>query len=435
MEAADPSRARPARGPLRAAYVLKMFPRLSETFVLNEILELERQGSLLSVFSLRKPDNGRFHPALGELRAKVEYAPEWKLSSLWSSLRGSPLLAPRRRARLGHAVARLLSLDVAEPWLRLAEGIALAERALASGTRHIHAHFATSATEVAMIASELTGIPYSFTAHAKDVYRETVSPALFSEKVRRARFVVTVTRAAADHVRTRLLSRDAGLARKVRLLHNGVDLGLFRPIAPSPSRDGGVPLVLSIGRLVEKKGFPVLIEACAALRRKRVPFRCEIVGDGEERAALEARARALGLGGTVRFLGALTHDEVRERLGRAALVALPCVVGADGNRDSLPTVLLEAMACGLPVVSTPVGGIPEIVDPGKNGLLVPEADPKALAGAMEALARDPGRRRAFGAAAREKAEARFDLRRNVAVLKGWFERSSALRRAAAGAPR
>lgn len=412
------------RRPLRVAYVLKMFPRLSETFVLNEILELERQGAIVSVHSLKKPDEGRFHPALARLRARVAYAPEFKISSAWSSLRASALLAPKTRARLGAAVAALLALDVAEPWLRLAEAIDLATAAIEGGVDHFHAHFATSATEVAMIASAITGIPYSFTAHAKDIYRETVSPALFSEKVRRSSFAVTVTEAGAGYIREKLLARNGALARKVRLLYNGIDLDFFAPrpahMAATPQPNEEPPLVLSTGRLVEKKGFPVLLEACSELARRRVPFRCEIAGDGEDRAALERMARSLSLDGNVRFLGALTHDAVRERLRAASVVALPCVVGADGNRDSLPTVLLEGLACGLPVVSTRVGGIPEIVDPGKNGYLVAPGDPKAFAGAIERVLRHPARARAMGASAREKAEERFDLAANVGTLRSWF---------------
>ena len=411
------------RGP-RVAYVLKMFPRLSETFVLNEILELERQGATVSVHSLKKPDEGRFHPAVSRLRAPVRYAAEFKLASIWAGLKGSPLLAGRTRERLGSAIAFLLALDVSEPWQRLAEAIDLAERALAGRVEHFHAHFATSATEVAMIASAITGIPYSFTAHAKDIYRETVSPALFSEKVRRARFAVTVTDAGATFIRRKLLRGDASLGAKVRLLYNGIDLDWFSP-APPPSASGadaaGPPLVLSTGRLVEKKGFPVLLDACGLLARRRVPFRCEIAGDGEEREALERRARRLGLDGNVAFLGALTHDAVRERLRAASVVALPCVVGADGNRDSLPTVLLEGLACGLPVVSTRVGGIGEIVDTGKNGYLVAPGDAGALARAIEKVLDDPARAKRLGAAAREKALARFDLAANVATLRAWFE--------------
>lgn len=409
--------------PLRVAYVLKMFPRLSETFVLNEILELERQGATVSIHSLKKSDEGRFHPALARLRATVSYAPEFKISSLWSTLRGSALVSEKSKARLGSAIAFLLSLDVAEPWLRLAEAIDLAGRALRDGADHIHAHFATSATEVAMIASAITGIPYSFTAHAKDIYRETVRPELFAEKVRRARFAVTVTEAGASFIRKKLLGGDPALARKVRLLYNGIDLDWFKPLSADAPREGLLPpLVLSTGRLVEKKGFPVLLDACAVLAKRRVPFRCEIAGDGEEKDALLRHARRLSLNGTsVKFLGALTHDAVRERLRAASLVALPCIVGNDGNRDSLPTVLLEGLACGLPVVSTRVGGIGEIVDPGKNGYLVAPGDPRALAGAIERILADPARARKLGAAARKKAVERFDLGANVATLRTWFE--------------
>jgi colanic acid/amylovoran biosynthesis glycosyltransferase len=203
----------------------------------------------------------------------------------------------------------------------------------------------------------------------------------------------------------------------VRCLYNGIDLRHFRPQSRL-ERDSR--LILAVGRLVEKKGFDVLVDACAILQRRGHDFRCEIVGKGELHDALARQITAYGLDDVVTLVGPRPQDEVRAAYQKAALFALPCRIGSDGNRDGLPTVLLEAMACGLPVVTTPVTGNPEIVDDGLNGRLVPENDPVALASALAELLQDETQRRQMGIAARKKVKRCFNVRHNVAQLRQWL---------------
>ena len=415
------------------AYVLKMYPRFSETFILNEILELERQGVDVRIYSLRKPDDGRFHANLARVRAPVIYLPE----NPWSEMRrvsaAHRALAKANPRRYGQVLLNALSRRRSAALKHFLNAVVMTNHLRAQPVEHLHAHFATSATRVAMFAHLLTGIPYSFTAHAKDIYLDTVDKDLLRDKMREAQFVVTVSefnraylaQMAAEPGRTtlgRLLSREAVAIPpgRIRRLYNGIDLeqfGVGRDAAPQPGRE---PLILTVGRLVEKKGLADLVTACALLRDRGVAFRCEIIGKGPNEAALRKQIAENSLACCVELVGPKPQDEVVAAYRRTAVFALPCVVGADGNRDGLPTVLLEALAVGIPVVSTDVTGIPEIIDDGISGLLTPQHDPEALAGALASLLADPSLREQMGRAARAKAEREFDLHKNVAALHRWL---------------
>jgi glycosyltransferase involved in cell wall biosynthesis len=395
---------------LRIAYILKKYPRLSETFILNEILELERQGVEVTIFSLRRPDDGRFHPGTCRLKGNVVYVPEMKgtdalpiLREMWPSLR-------KHRTALAELMEEaLLSPDpgaVAE----LVAGLLIAREVNARRFDHLHAHFATIASSVARIVHAMTTVPYSFTAHAMDIYRHRVQPDRFGKMVKDAAFVVTVCDANKTYIERDLLGRSEP---KLRRIYNGIDLGVFAPRAAPPV---STPLVLGVGRLIEKKGFHVLLNACAALRDGGEEFRCVIVGDGEDRERLHDQCRELGLDEFVEFLGARTQDEVLALIRQASVVCLPCVTAADGNKDALPTVLLEALSCGVPAVSTPVGGIAEIL--GTNaGLLVPENSADSLASAISSVLRDRALAAKLARNGRERAEKLFDLHQNVSELK------------------
>lgn len=400
---------------MRIGYVLKKFPRLSETFILNEILELERQGVEVTPISLHLPDDGVFHPGVARLARPVVYLADRGTEPFLEALRANWDLVRGGREGLFRAFEEGLLAERPDLVAVLRAGILVAIEARRRGLARLHAHFATVATHVARVARLLSGIPYSFTCHAKDIYREGVRPEVFAALAATADRVVTVCEANARHIRETLLGgRDGG---RVVTIHNGVDLDLFRP-RPEPAE--GPPLVLGIGRLVEKKGFHHLVRAAARLERAGRAFDCAIAGEGEERGRLEALARTSGAS-RIRFLGARNHDEVRALLGRATLLVQPCTVGADGNRDALPTVLLEALASGVPVVTTPVGGIEEIVGGGEAGALVPVDDPDALATAIARLLDDPAERRALAQRGRARAEALFDVRKNVARLRAIFE--------------
>ena len=397
------------------AYLIKMYPRFSETFILAELLELERQGATLQVFSLKKPDDGIFHADVARLRARVTYLPESPLldpGSFAAAHRELLAADPRRYARaLGAALRRgraaTLKHFLQAGWI--------AVRLRRAGIAHVHAHFASGPAAVALHLHRLTGITYSFTAHAKDIYIQDVDREELAAKLRAARFAVTVSDYNREH-----LSRLAGGGRLVRI-YNGLDLERFAPNGAAPEEP---PLVLAVGRLIEKKGFADLVEACARLRDEGRRFRCRIVGKGELRGALRRRIAELGLEDVVELAGPLPREALLELYPRASVLVAPSVVGADGNRDGLPTVLIEAMALGVPVVSTDVTGIPELVEDGRTGLLVAQHDPAALAAAIGRLLADSAGAAALAAAGRERVQRRFDLRANVAQLRELLEEAA-----------
>ncbi len=396
----------------RIGYVLKKFPRNSETFILNEILELERQGVEVTVFSLNRPDDGVFHRALSELRRPVVYLPTRKTDATLANLRSQLPMLRSSVQGLWREFEDLIASGRPDVWQVLGWGIDVAAMARERGIERLHAHFATVAAHVARVAHNLTGMPFSVTCHAKDIYRDGVTAARFTALLGRSDFVVTVCEANKRYI----LERLGGDALDVRVLYNGVDTHAFHPRNRAPERTAHV---LGVGRLVEKKGFHLLLEALGRMAAQGTRPRCSIVGDGEERSRLEKQAHQLGLD-HVTFLGMRTQDEVRALMQQASLMVLPCIIGTDGNRDALPTVLLEAMAAGLPVMSSPVGGVEEIVDHGRAGVLVAPGDVEALARAMTALLADPAKLDSLAAVGRDRAASHFDLATNVSTLRSWF---------------
>ncbi len=398
---------------MRVGYVLKKFPRLSETFVLNEILELERQGVDVTVLSLHRPDDGRFHEKLARLRGSVVYVPARTGLDLRAQLTAHSNTLRARGQALANELADLLPEPDQDPWATLRWGFEVAQAVRVRGLDRLHAHFASVATRVARVAHLLTDVPYSFTSHAKDIYRDTVEPAAYARLLSTADFAVTV----CDANRHYIVDRLAGpYADKVRRLYNGIELAEFAATSDAVREPG---LIVGVGRLIEKKGFGYLVDAVADLLRKGENVRCAIVGDGEDSVALEKKVQALGTD-KITLLGPRSHHEVRALLRRASVFALPCVIGGDGNRDALPTVLLEAMAAGVPVVTTPVVGNAEIVDGGRAGVLVPERDAAALAVALRTLLHDAPRRAALAQAGGRRVRELFDLAQNVATLRAWF---------------
>ncbi len=400
---------------MRIGYILKMYPRFSETFILNELLELERQDLDLSIFSLKKPDDGCFHPAVGRVRARARYLPEVTPGALGELLGAQIRIARRAPKAWTKTLLSVARRGWSASWKYLLLAGWLAEKAPALGVGHLHAHFASAATRVAQLASRLSGLSYSFTAHAKDIYQREVDPALLRQKIAEAAFVVTVSD-FNRHFLAELVGADD--ATRIRRLYNGIDLAQFSPPRLHERRND---LILGVGRLVEKKGFGCLIEACRLLAQQGRWFECQVVGKGPEEQALRSQIRAAGLQDRVRLLGPKSQEAIVSLYRQATLCALPCIVAEDGNRDALPTVLLEALACGLPVVSTPVTGIPEIVVDGETGLLVPPGDAVALAEAIGRLFDDDALRLRLGRNGRGRTEREFDIHVNAARLLSWFQ--------------
>jgi glycosyltransferase involved in cell wall biosynthesis len=268
------------------------------------------------------------------------------------------------------------------------------------------------ATTVVRLAARFAGLSYTFTAHAKDIFHESTRREDLERKLRDAAGVVTVS----DYNVSYLRSEYGGAAAGVRRIYNGIDLEAFSYKAPVNRR----PSILAIGRLVEKKGFGDLLQACARLAAQGRPVDCRIIGAGPLEAELRAHAARLGVDTSVVFPGPRPQSEIMREIAQASVCVVPCVLGSDGNRDGLPTVLLEAMSLGTPCVATPVTGIPEIIHDGITGLLIPEHDPGALAAAIERLLDDEALRCRLARHARELIEREFDIDRNTERLRELF---------------
>jgi glycosyltransferase involved in cell wall biosynthesis len=381
------------------AILTRTWPKLSETFVMGEILGLERRGYDLRIYALAAPQDAESPRVARGVQAPVAYPPSRGLRAGLQvvAAHGACLLAaPLRWVSTLVRVLRRGETGRARDFLHAGW---LAARLRRDGVAHVHAHFASEPAGVAELASRMTGIPYSISAHAKDIWLSEASG--LQRKLASAAFTVTCT----EHNRVHL----AALApqAKVTRMYHGVDTERLQPPAARAPATGRRPLILSVGRLRAKKGLHTLIEACALLRTAGVDHRVQIVGYGPERAALAAAIARYRLDDTVELTGKLDHEEVIRRYADADLFVLPCTIVADGDRDGIPNVLLEAMAMGLPVVSTFVSGIPELVEHERNGLLVAPEDATALATAMRRLLDDDDLRARLAAAARATVTAHF----------------------------
>ncbi|HSK10253.1 MAG TPA: glycosyltransferase [Vicinamibacterales bacterium] len=407
----------PARVP-RVGYVVKVYPRYSETFIVNEILAHEAAGLPVEIFALRPARDTHFQDVIARVRAQVTYLGDGasvKAEAFWTAVREAQAL-PGFRAGLPAAMAA--SSDEVHAAILQAHAVA------ARGITHLHAHFATSPATVARMAAAFAGIGYSFTAHAKDIYHESVRPDDLERKLRDAAAAVTVSDYNLEHLRLAF----GPAAARLRRIYNGLDL---ERLAYRPPRDRP-PRIVAVGRLVEKKGFDVLVDACARLAAGGRAFTCDIIGMGERERALRDQVARHGLEGRVVLAGPQPQGAVMEAIAGASVLAMPCVVGADGNRDGLPTAILEAMALGTPCVATDVTGIPEAITNGRSGLIVRQRDAGALAAAIDRLLTDAPLRVHLAEGARRRIEADFDIRRNTAIMRKVFS-SCALPCAAAAA--
>jgi colanic acid/amylovoran biosynthesis glycosyltransferase len=395
----------------KIGYVLKRYPRYSETFIVNEILAHEAAGRPLEIFSLRPVEESHFQDCLGMVRAPVTRIPE-KLKNAEALWR----LMQKARTNLPGAWPAIGEMDEMEG-RDVAQGIELALICRERGIAHLHAHFGTVATTVARLAARLAGIGYSFTAHAKDIYFDYDENTHLDLKLRDADRVVTVS----DYNLAYLRDRFGQTAAQVTRIYNGLDLNRFAYADPSPSATD----ILAVGRLVEKKGFHILIEAIRLLRDSGRNVRCRIVGGGDEARHLAAQVVACDLHASVELLGPRPQSEVVALMRGSAVLACPCVVGRDGNRDGLPTVLLEAMTLGTPCVATDVTGIPELVRDGETGLCVPEGDPEALAVALSKVLDSTALRQRLARAGRALIESEFDQHVNAARLRVIFDEAIA----------
>ncbi|MEO1208329.1 MAG: glycosyltransferase [Cyanobacteria bacterium J06638_20] len=401
-------------------YLVKTFPKLSETFILNEILELERQGVNLHIFSLRSPKDAVHHPAVAQVKSPVTYIPsilpedngvakaalleaQVTLSQQFVSLHPNPVDA----AIVFHH-QRPEEKELNEIW----QAIYLAQELQRLNIAHLHVHFANVPTATAEMAQMICGVSYSMTAHAKDIYLS--DPNVLDRRIAKAEFVLTCT----DFNR-QYLQRVSRSDTAIHLAYHGIDLKRFTSPSATPSSTPVAQPVrlLSVGRFCEKKGFDYLLKACWLLWAHDLNFTCTLVGYGPLQSQIEQWIDDYQLNGIVTLAGKLTQDEVLEQYRQADAFVLPCVVTEDGDRDGIPNVLLEAMATGLPVVSTDISGIGELVQSGHNGLLVPERDAVALADALQRLMADAQWRSQLGCNGQQTVRQRFALTQNVGDVK------------------
>lgn len=387
----------------RIGYVLKVYPRYSETFVVNEILAHEAASMPVEIFSLRQSGDGIFHESLARVRSPVTYIPKpsGKASDFWNTLRRTVKEWPDIMAE--SEMCQDVSASDVEQALLLAHAVR------EHGLVHLHAHFGTLATSVARLAAKIAGVSYSFTAHAKDIFHGAVEQDKLRRKLADAAVVITVSQYNLEYLR----STYGSAARRVELVYNGLDLSDFLFETPQERP----PLILGVGRLVEKKGFEYLIKACDVLHRSGVSFQCEIVGMGVLNKNLKSHIAELNLQDCVTLTGPLPQGEVRKKLRHASVLAAPCVIASDSDRDGLPTILLEAMALGTPCVSTDVTGIPEVLHHERTGLAVAQRDPVELANACSRLLSDPTLRIRLATNARRLIETKFDVQKNTRKLR------------------
>ena len=398
------------------AFVLKGYPRLSESFIAQEILGLKKRGLDIRLFSLRRPTDGRRHPVHAEIGGGATYLPEYlyreplRVLRSWQRVRRFPGYAEALKVWL----ADLRRDPTPNRIRRFGQALVLA-RELPPDAKWIHAHFLHTPATVARYAAIILGLPWSCSAHAKDVW---TTPAWEkTEKIEHCQWMVTCTRTNVEH----FASLTPGL---VDLVYHGIDFRRFPPPGREPSlRDGGDsgdPVrLLSVGRAVEKKGYAGLIEALGRLPND-VHWRLDHIGGGVLLGDLKRRARRAGLDGRIHWLGPQSQDAVLEAYRAADAFVLNCRVAGDGDRDGLPNVLMEAQSQGVSCLSTRISAIPELINDEDTGLLVAPDDAGALAAALERLITTPGLRRRLGQAGAARVSACFDFDDNIGRLAAKF---------------
>ena len=444
----------PRDGKAELAYILKGFPRFSETFISNEIHLLETMGMKLALFAVKRGEVERVHDVVRKIEAAPCYLPPTTSISktklwVWLAENVPAYAASHRRLMARRPLAYLQTFAMALGMtLKYRKGLFakprkvyvkeflqagfIADEILKRGSvRHLHGHFCHGVTNITWYVSRFTGLPFSFTAHAKDIYRSELNPGdLLERKLDAARFITTCT--AANEIHLRKLRPDID---KLHTIYHGLDTDYFTP-SRREDVQSPAPVILSVGRFVEKKGFNYLVDACAGLKRRGLRFRCIIVGErGDKRDdRYDDIARKIaehGLEGMVELRAAVTQQELKGIYRQATMFVLPCLVTDDGDRDGIPNVLAEAMAMGLPVVSTSISGIPEIVQDGTHGILVPEKDAAAVEAAIAQLLERPDLRDRLAQASRDRICNCFDSRKTTQALKQLFVDSINARQARA----
>jgi glycosyltransferase involved in cell wall biosynthesis len=399
--------------------ILKGYPRISETFISNEIHQLEQQGFCLRLFSMRRPRERFTHQSVKKIKAPVDYLPHSLFLYFPKLLYHNLMLAFKRPENFKHAAKtafrRLLrSRRIATLKHLLQAGYLVHHLLPKSGVTHLHAHFAHSPSSIALFASQLGDIPFSFTAHAKDIY--TSDSEQLREKVTLAEFVVTCT----EYNKRFLLQTAQGQNTPVHRIYHGIDLHLFSNDNEPRHKTGPPYNIVTVARITPKKGLATVYKALRLLCDQGVDLHHTLIGDGEDRKKILKLITELKLSGVTQWLGTQPHEVVLGHYRRADLFVLGCEIAPNGDRDGIPNVLLECMAMGIPVVATHVSAIPELVEDGKTGLLVPPGRPEKMARAMDRLLTDHDLRIGITAAARKRVIEQFDNRVLIEELADCF---------------
>ncbi len=404
-------------------YILKGYPRISETFISNEILLLEKLGFRLHLFPMRHPRESFCHKSVEQIRAEVTYLPTELVTDFFRLILPNIFLAAKRPANYGKA------LKMAGKRYRRTGKTATFKHLFQAGfmvnnfllqrpdITHLHGHFAHSPTSVTMFGALLAGLPFSFTAHAKDIY--TSNREQLREKIAMADFVVTCTQHNANYLR-----EIAGtVTTPIHCIYHGIDLHLFN--GPGARRETHPPYrLLTVARITEKKGLPTLYQALNHLRKRGLEFQHTLIGDGDDREVILSLIKELQLDDVCRWLGTQTHDEVLRQFKESDLFILGCEIAQNGDRDGIPNVLVESLAMGVPAVSTTVSAIPEILLNGSTGLTVQPSDDLAMADGIEKLLTDPDLRKQIIDKSQDFVTKNFDNKRWVLQLADIFRKAN-----------
>lgn len=403
------------------AYFAQLFPGLTQTFVYREVLALRERGTPVLTFSVWRPDPADLSAETITLRDETFYI--FPLSWLFLIVAHLRYLFSRPLRYL-ETLAFVLTRpgeSLRNRWrslLHFLYGMLAIREMERLNIKHIHAHFAWSASSIALIANRLLGIPFSITLHSNEIYFDRL---LLEDKVRYARFIVTISEYNRQFLKKLLPEQE--LDNKTHVVHCGLDPDVFTP-SPRPRRNGGELTIVGVGQLAPRKGFHVLLEACHHLAVRGVPSRCHIFGEGEERNRLEGLIAQHGLHEQVLMPGRIYQEELRRFLNQADVFALPCVRDESGDQDGIPVVLMEAMAIELPTVSTGISGVPELIDHECSGLLTPPGDAVALADALQRLRNNPGLGQRLGKAGRETVTNEYNIYRSAEQMAMLFEETT-----------
>lgn len=401
----------------KIAYVMSRFPHLSETFILREMLEMERLGWDVSIYPLILQKQAVVHSQAQALLSSAIDTQLFSFSTIRANFRTLLRQPGRYLSTLGRALwGNRSSLKFfLRAWVVFPKSVAMAWAMQREGIQHIHAHYASHPALAAWIIHRLTGIPYSVTVHAHDIY---VEKAMLAGKLKDAAFISSISEFNRDYLIDRV---DANLGAKIHIVRCGVLPENYR-VEPRDRSTNTFELI-SIGSLQPYKGQKYLIAACEQLKKRGLPVHCRIIGGGELKAALAAQIAACGLDGCVELLGARTQDEVAALLPTADCYVQPSIITPSGKMEGIPVGIMEAMASGVPVVATRISGVPELVQDQRTGILVPPEDSAALADALERLYREPLLARELARRGQDLVFQQYNLHTNVQELSVLIENS------------